>query len=166
MDDEVIKEVAVPGWETDEVVQPVSHTEDPKFVARVEEHEGFRLEPYKDSLGNTTIGIGHLVRPGENFGPSITEKQARDLFKTDLSEAERGAQSLPVYQKLNAPRQQVLTEMVFNMGLPTVKQFHRTLRRMDEGKFDMAADSMLKSKWARQVGQRAKTLAAIMKSGK
>ena len=38
--------------------------------------EGFRLEPYLDAARLATVGYGHLVRPGEEFGERITEDTA------------------------------------------------------------------------------------------
>lgn len=164
--DEVVKTVEVPTVDTDEVVQTASHTKDPEFVSRVETHEGFSLTPYKDSRGNETIGIGHLVKEGDDFGPTITEKQAREMFNRDLLEAERMAQSLPMYGRLNTARQQVLVEMVFNLGLNGVKGFRNTLKDIEKGNFEAASKRMLRSDWAKQVGQRAKKLAEIMRRGK
>ena len=32
---------------------------------RIKKNEGFSLKPYKDQLGFTTIGFGHLILPKE-----------------------------------------------------------------------------------------------------
>lgn len=46
------------------------------------EFEGLRLEPYRDSAGYWTIGIGHLVRPGEHFTKITAEQAEARLFIT------------------------------------------------------------------------------------
>ena len=58
---------------------------------RVRIHEGCVLEPYKDSLGKLTVGIGHLVQPHERKrfqeGVQITQEEADELFDIDLNRA-------------------------------------------------------------------------------
>ena len=41
--------------------------------ARIKEHEGFRDQVYKDSLGFATIGYGHLVLPNDPYEEGVTE---------------------------------------------------------------------------------------------
>ncbi len=52
-----------------------------EFIAQ---EEGLRLKIYKDSAGLPTIGIGHLIKSGEDFSKGITKKQAYDLFDMDI----------------------------------------------------------------------------------
>ena len=49
--------------------------------------EGKRLTPYRDTLGNWTVGIGHQLRPGEPRQP-ITESQCRNYLISDIVDAE------------------------------------------------------------------------------
>lgn len=49
----------------------------------IQNHEGTVLHTYNDSLGLPTIGIGHLIRPGEDFSGGITNEQAQQLFLND-----------------------------------------------------------------------------------
>lgn len=46
------------------------------------QQEGIRYRPYKDSRGLLTIGIGHLIKPGESF-TILTQQQVFDLFAQD-----------------------------------------------------------------------------------
>jgi lysozyme len=55
--------------------------------------------------------------------------------------------------------------MSFNMGLPTLSKFTRTLQAIKNGRYSDAADEMLDSKWARQVGKRAERLSKQMRTG-
>ena len=48
-------------------------------------NEGLRLKKYIDSKGNPTIGIGHLIKKGENLN-EITEAKAKQLFNVDIKE--------------------------------------------------------------------------------
>jgi len=58
--------------------------------------------------------------------------------------------------------QEVLVDMCFNMGINTLLTFKTTLRLMQEGRYEEAADQMLKSKWARQVKRRAVKLSRLV----
>ena len=55
-----------------------------KGLAFIKSFEGCKLQVYKDSAGRNTVGWGHLVLPGENFGEGITQEQADDLFLRDV----------------------------------------------------------------------------------
>ena len=57
------------------------------FIAR---WEGCVLKPYKDIAGLRTIGIGHLIKPNENFpdGVEITKEKALELLAEDVKKCE------------------------------------------------------------------------------
>ena len=45
--------------------------------------------PYKDGAGLWTVGIGHLIKPGENqFNAGLTHDQCLDLLQKDVAWAE------------------------------------------------------------------------------
>ena len=48
--------------------------------------EGCILKPYKDIAGLRTIGVGHLIKPGENFpdGVEITKEKALEILANDV----------------------------------------------------------------------------------
>lgn len=54
----------------------------------IKKEEGCILHVYKDQVGLDTIGVGHLVQPGENWPKEITMEQAEAILKTDLSRFE------------------------------------------------------------------------------
>jgi lysozyme len=60
--------------------------------------------------------------------------------------------------------QGVLIEMIFQMGYPRVSKFKKTLKAMDEGKFNIAADEMIDSRWHSQTPARAKELSTIIRN--
>jgi len=126
--------------------------------------EGCRLNAYQDTVGVWTIGHGHTG--GVKKGDKITQAQAEKFLLEDTLEAARDASSIPVqFDTLNANRQAVLINMCFNLGLPKVLGFKRTIAAIAMRDFDNAALYMLQSKWAGQVGQRAIRLAKQMKTG-
>jgi len=66
---------------------------------------------------------------------------------------------------LCVPRQAVLVNMAFQMGIQGVQKFKKTLSLVEMGDYDGAADGMLKSLWAKQTPNRAAEMAQQMRSG-
>lgn len=58
-----------------------------EFIAK---WEGTVLKPYLDVAGLRTIGVGHLILPGENFpdGVSITRERALEILAIDVKKCE------------------------------------------------------------------------------
>ena len=67
--------------------------------------------------------------------------------------------------QIDETRQHVLMDMCFNLGTTGLLKFKAMLTAVEARDFDRAAGEMLNSTWARQVGDRAQTLAAMMKTG-
>lgn len=124
--------------------------------------EGLRLFPYKDSLGKLTIGYGRCI---ETRG--ITRLEAEDMLEHDVASV-IGALTfkLPWFGSLDPVRQRVLVNMGVQLGIGGVLNFRRMLEAIRKSDYELAADEMLDSPWAReQTPQRAKRLAAMMRSG-
>jgi lysozyme len=125
------------------------------------QHEGLRLKPYQCSAGKLTIGIGRNI---EDIG--ITEEEAMVLLGNDISRVVSELnQNIPAFANLNQIRQRVLVDMCFNLGISRLLKFRRMLAALDAGDFSKAADEMMDSRWARQVGKRADNLKQMMKTG-
>jgi lysozyme len=60
----------------------------------------------------------------------------------------------------------VVLNMCFNMGTFGFLNFKRTIAYMRAEEFSKAADEMLRSQWADQVGDRAKRLSDAMREDK
>lgn len=132
-----------------------------KAQAILQRHEGIRLKPYKCTAGKTTIGYGRNL---DDVG--ITREEAEFLFQGDWKTAYRDAQSLvPSFDTLSGPRQSVLVNMAFNLGRTRLSQFKQFLAAVDEKRWIAAAQHMLNSRWASQVGGRSRELALIMRTG-
>lgn len=123
-------------------------------------HEGLRLKPYKCPAGYLTIGVGRNL---ETKG--ISREEALFLLRNDIAEAERALSRYEWYTKLDPIRQKVLIDMCFNLGLAGLLQFRRMITALNLGDYETAADEMLASKWAKQVGARAQRLAQMMRTG-
>ncbi len=124
-------------------------------------HEELRLKPYKCTAGKVTIGVGRNL---DDKG--ITQAEAFALLENDIDEVCRELdQVCPWWRQMTDRRQQVLADMCFNLGLGRLKGFVNTLAFMKAGEYDKAADGMLASLWASQVGTRAQRLARMMREG-
>lgn len=126
--------------------------------------EGLELSAYQDSLGFWTIGIGRLI--DKRRGGGISKDEALYLFHNDLREKAAYLDvALPWWQEMTPPRQRVLLNMAFNLGVNGLLKFNNTLAAMKRGDYEEAALGMLKSRWAQQVGARAERLAKMMREG-
>lgn len=133
-----------------------------RLRAQLVRHEGLRLKPYLDTVGKLTIGIGRNLHD-----VGITVDEAHYLLSGDLEQVVTGLLSrYPWFSALDSVRQAVLVNMGFNLGLGGLASFTRTLAAVEHRQYGQAADFMMDSKWARQVGARAGELAAQMKTGK
>ena len=124
-------------------------------------HEGLRLMPYKCTAGKLTIGVGRNL---DDVG--ISQDEAMYLLERDIDRVEADLdRTWPWWREMTDARQQVLADMCFNLGLTRLMGFVNTIAAMKVGRYDAAADGMLASLWAQQVGQRAQRLAKMMREG-
>lgn len=151
------------------------------IIERVKKHEGVKFQRYLDSRGIPTVGVGFnlkrkdadekLKKIGLNAtkvkkgAQKLTPQQVENLLVLDLENALAGARRIlgPSSTNMSVPALGVLTEMVFNLGTTGVLKFDSFLKYFKIKKFQKAASEMLKSNWAKQVGERAKNLAEILK---
>lgn len=124
-------------------------------------HEGERLTPYVCTAGKLTIGVGrNLTDRG------ISRVESAYLLANDLQRTERELRATyPWVARLDAVRYAALVDMHFNLGADKFAQFTRTLALIEAGDYAGAAGAMLQSRWASQVGQRARRLAGMMATG-
>lgn len=135
------------------------------LVEQLKRHEGFRSRPYRCTAGVWTIGFGHThgVTPDS---PPIPRDVAEDILRQDVLVSIEDARAVcPCFDSLSPPRKVVLANMAFNLGRHRLSKFVNTLRFICAGDYKQAALNMLKSKWATQVGQRARELANMMSTG-
>lgn len=132
------------------------------LVSDLKRDEGLRLKPYRCSAGKLTIGYGRNL---EDVG--ITQAEAEAMLMADIKAARRELDRvLPWWRNLSAVRQDALVNMAFNLGITRLLGFKNALAAMQAYDFDRAADEMLDSRWAAQVGDRAKRLAHMMRAGR
>ena len=123
-------------------------------------HEDLRLKPYRDTVGKLTIGVGRNL---DDVG--ISEDEALLLLDSDIQKAKQGAASFPWFPSLDEVRQDVVIDMIFNMGLTRFSGFKNMIAAIARQDYVAASEEMMKSTWATQVGQRSIELSAMMKTG-
>lgn len=132
-----------------------------KLAAQLNVDEGRRPRIYVDTVGKVTGGVGRNLtdRP-------FSEDEIDLMLKNDIAMVEAQLdQRLPWWREMSEARQNVLANMAFNLGINRLLGFVNTLAAMKDQRYDAAALGMLDSTWAKQVGQRAIRLAAIMRTG-
>jgi lysozyme len=138
----------------------MSNFDMPTLVSELCRDEGVRLKPYVDTVGKTTIGVGrNLTDVG------ISQDECNALLENDIGRTTAWLdRNLPWWSTLDPVRQRVLVNMAFNMG-GGLLSFANTLAAVQRGDYAAAANGMLASKWATQVGARATRLADMMRNG-
>lgn len=130
---------------------------DDNFLQDLKDHEGYSVEPYKDTNGYLTGGIGHLMteRDAKAFKyewSSVKKSEYwRDRFKEDVAAAANDVNGMTKDWALKPTKAQmeVLVDMRFNLGLEGLNKFTGFLKALKAGDKDTAADEMIDSKWHR-----------------
>ena len=126
---------------------------------RLKVEEGFSEKPYKDSLGILTGGYGTNLEVAHSANAWFA------MMHAEVDETDAELQRFPWYTSQNDVRKSVLCDMAYNMGLDGLLHFPHMLSAVANGDYQTAHDEMLNSLWAKQVGQRATNLAALMLRG-
>lgn len=123
-------------------------------------HEGLKLKVYYDTVGKATIGVGrNLIDRG------ITKEEALQLLENDIKDfSQELSERFEWFDFKPEPVRNVLINMAFNMGIGGLLTFKNTLACIEKGDYLTAANSMLDSKWAKQVGHRAVELSTILRN--
>ena len=148
-----------------------------RIKAQLVRHEGLRLKPYRCTAGKLTIGIGRNL---DDRG--ISQKEAYAMLERDIQDCEQWLiDEIPeIYKKLDEVRQSVLLNMCISipqsrfaplrepcyLGINGLLGFKNTLAFVKAGDWERAANNMLVSRWAKQVGRRAIELSELMRKGK
>lgn len=132
----------------------------PEGIEQLKIDEGFRGQPYKCSAGKTTIAFGRNLEANP-----LTEEEGTYLLINDLEKVQDKLEGRDFFDKLNDVRKDVIINMTFNMGLGGVLRFKNMIAAIENDDYEHAANEMLNSRWARQVGNRADRLAKKMKLG-
>ncbi len=106
--------------------------------------EGCKLKTYICAAGKPTIGIGHVLLPGEDkkFKDGITEEFAEQMFLSDVKPREASIRSV-VRVPLNQRQYDAIVSFVFNIGVQAFKT-STFLKRLNERRFIEASNELLR----------------------
>lgn len=147
-----------------------------EIINRLIMHEGLNLKPYKCPSGYLTIGVGRnlvtnpLTKTEKqvvgDIKNGITYEMAIYLLRHDIKRVIEECRScFSFWKRLDAERKYALLDMCFNLGLRRLLEFKKMLNSLEIGDYRGAAKECLKSKYARDVGERAKRIAKIFETG-
>jgi len=143
--------------------------------------EGRKLLAYKDTAGNWTIGVGHLLGSSPRMS-SITDDECDALLGWDIDIALRAVNNVfggPRIAMLDGARWRALINMAFNRGeggmqksttiTPAIKA--ALSPDVDSTPAERLAlwakvsDAILASPWGAQIRDRGKRLAEVFRTG-
>ncbi len=134
--------------------------------------EGVVNEIYLDHLGYPTFGVGHLVletdpEHGQEVGTPISEERTKECFEKDLDTAISECELLyedGFFGDLPDEVQQILVNMMFNMGRTRLSKFKKMHAAIIESDWETAAVEGRDSRWHKQVTNRAERLMERLES--
>jgi lysozyme len=151
------------------------------LVERTKKHEGYRREPYKDTVGKWTVGYGRNLEDNPLTVDEVLELFDRTEFKNmgvadtffeklllrDIElHKEELEENLAMFPMCDQDEQTVLIDMAFNVGVPTLLHFQGMLHAIDNDDRVQAAIELLDSRYAEQVKTRAVDNAKLLAGGK
>jgi lysozyme len=127
--------------------------------------EGVVYEVYLDHLDYPTCGVGHFIVEGDyeygkEVGTPISVERAFELFNVDLNTSISECQILygAAWFYLPDEVQEILVNMLFNMGRPRLTKFKKMNAAIEAGDWKTASIEGRDSLWYKQVGNRANRL--------
>ena len=129
-------------------------------------HEGMKTKPYIDSMGNWTVGIGHLIGKSlpADMNREFNQQEIMGMFEQDFAKHYGIAQQTPGWDKANESGKGAMVDLAFNMGQWWTK-FPATAKALMSGDFTGAATGLKDSAWFKQVGSRGAEIVAMMSQG-
>jgi len=133
-----------------------------RLINQLKRHEGVERKPYVDTVGKLTIGVGRNL---DDVG--LSDDEIEYLLSNDIKVASLELHmALPFTKLMDGVRHDALVNMVFNMGISRFKDFKKTIAYLERADYERASTEMMDSKWARQVGNRAKELSEQVRTGR
>lgn len=150
-----------------------------QLLPTIEQAEGFREKPYRDTELLWTFGTGRCLETNPLTGKEW--KALLDAGEMDVTITHAGATRLlnagvadclvacaitfRWWAELDEARRDVIAELAYQLGLTRLMRFRQMLAAMDRRDYDSAATELLDSLYARQVPARAKRLSTQLRTG-
>ncbi len=132
---------------------------DEDLKAWLRHNEGYDNMPYIDTVGKLTIGYGRNLQDN-----GISREEAEFFLENDIKRAIKDVEGFSWYQLAPESTKRGLVNMSFNLGLPRLLSFRKMIEALINKDYTKAAVEALDSKWAHQVGQRAKDVALMIRN--
>lgn len=134
------------------------------IIEMLRKHEGVEKYAYKCTADKVTIGVGRNIDKSGGIG--LSDDEIDYLLSNDIKRVSAELiRAFPWYSELDEVRKDAMIDMCFNMGLPRLSKFKKSLAAMANGDYDIAALEFLDSNWAKQVGSRSITITDMIRSG-
>ena len=135
-----------------------------QLIQMLKVHEGVETHAYKCSENKVTIGVGRNVDKGGGLG--LSEDEVDYLLQNDIDRVVAELDSeYDWFSGLDSVRQDVMIDISFNLGQTRLRAFKNALAGMAKGDWRAAADEFMDSRWSKQVGNRAKELTEMIRTG-
>jgi len=114
--------------------------------------EGYKTTVYRDSLGKPTVGVGHLVLPGDNLqvGDKITDAQVLAFLDKDAKAAWAAGQSQASQAGGDTCFAIALGSVNFQLGTGWRSKFPSTWNMIQSGKYLEGAAALNGTLWQKQ----------------
>lgn len=147
-----------------------------QLIEQIKRHEGYRAHSYRCTAGKLTIGYGYNLSVNplklsslELYHAQLVgmgEHEAERLLKLMIAKiTDQLEEAMPVINRLDTVRQDILINMAYNMGLVGLLKFKKMITALEKKDYQKASIEMLNSKWSSDVGNRAQELATQMMTG-
>ena len=125
-----------------------------ELLNSIRKHEGFRSKVYNCTENYPTIGYGFAIKDlvlDEDICNIILQRKLESLIRSIEFK-------FKWYADLPNAVKDVVIEMCYQLGVNGVSKFKKTIEHLKCEEWELAADEMLDSKWAKQTPNRAKAL--------
>jgi lysozyme len=139
------------------VDKPMTRSE---LISMLRRHEGVEPFGYQCSEGKLTVGVGRNIDPEGGLGLSPDEIDY--LLENDIDRTIADLSRFEFFQDLTESQKAGLIDFHFNVGGTTFRKFKNMIAALDDGDYVEAAKELLDSRYAKQVGKRSKTIAALI----
>ncbi|MEC7092349.1 MAG: lysozyme [Pseudomonadota bacterium] len=128
-------------------------------------NEGLSLKVYKCTAGANSIGVGRNL---DSRG--ISEDEAMLMLTNDIDICIAALDKrYPWWKRLSEARQEVMVDLMFNLGESRLAKFVQFLQSMETASsaedYAVAAEHLLDSLYAKQLPGRSKRNAEIIRGG-
>ena len=135
-----------------------------KLIEMLKRHEGVESHAYKCSENKITIGVGRNVDKSGGLG--LSDDEVDYLLQNDIDRVSGELNSeYEWFAGLDDVRQDAMIDISFNLGQTRLRAFKNALAAMAKGDWRAAADEFMDSRWSGQVGNRAKELTEMIRTG-